>query len=185
MRHLREFIYDKSDILVALVILLIAGLLIFWRFEAIADYPSTLVKSGEVQTAREDSDKDKAKDNSSKSKDEKSDANKGGDKDSNKSKDDSKDGTQTDSKDGDKSKESSSGIYDGGVTGKATTLTVQSGSASEAANSLVSAGYFDSYDDFVSTCQSVGIDSGSIKAGTFNIPAGSSKGDVAKIVCAL
>lgn len=179
MRHLREFIYDKSDILVALVILLVAGLLIFWRFEAIADYPSTLVKSGEVQSARDDSNKNKAKDPS------KSDSSNAVDKDSDKSETANKDTSQNDSKDASDKKQSTSGIYDGGVTGRDSSVTVQSGSAAEAANSLVSAGYFDSYDDFISTCQSLGIDPGTIKAGTFNIPAGSNKSDVARIVCAL
>ncbi|MGE9896092.1 hypothetical protein ACQQ97_04190 [Anaerovoracaceae bacterium SGI.195] len=185
MRHLREFIYDKSDILVALVILIIAGLLIFWRFEAIADYPSTLVKSGDVQTARDNSDKTRNNNNASKAKEKKPSTDKDGEKESDKSGDDKNSSGKTDSKDDSKSSESSSAIYDGGVTGRATTVIVQSGSATDAVNSLVNAGYFDSYDDFVSTCQSLGIDSGSIKAGTFSIPAGSGKNDVARIVCAL
>ena len=61
MKQLREFIYDKSDILVALVILLIAALVIFWRFEAIADYPSTLVDNDNIKSASESSEKHKTK----------------------------------------------------------------------------------------------------------------------------
>lgn len=159
MKHLREFIYDKSDILVALVILLIAALVIFWRFEAIADYPSTLVDNDNIKSANESSKKHKTKDET---------------KDNEKNSTDSK--TENNDKD-------SSDIYSDGVTKKDANISVQSGSAIEAAESLVSLGYFSSYDDFVSICNNAGIDSNSIKAGNFNIPAGSSKADIARIVC--
>ena len=165
MKHFREFVYDKSDIIVALVILLIAALVIFWRFEAIADYPSTLVDSDNVKPANESSEthksKDEAKDNEKKS-----------DNDS----PDSKSEKNTNGKD-------SSGLFSDGVTKQDANISVQSGSAIEAAESLVSLGYFSSYDDFVSTCNNEGIDPNSIKAGSFNIPAGSAKADIARIVC--
>ena len=45
MKQLREFIYDKSDILVALVILLIAALVIFWRLPIILQRSLTMITS--------------------------------------------------------------------------------------------------------------------------------------------
>lgn len=163
MKHLREFIYDKSDILVALVILLIAALVIFWRFEAIADYPSTLVDIDSVKSAKEPSEKHKTKDET-------------------KDKEKASEKNSTDSKTENNDKDSSD-LFSDGVTKKDANISVQSGSAIEAAESLVSLGYFSSYDDFVSICNNAGIDSNSIKAGNFNIPAGSSKADIARIVC--
>jgi len=41
MKTLKDIIYDKSDIAVALLILLIAAAVIFNRVDAIMDYPST------------------------------------------------------------------------------------------------------------------------------------------------
>ena len=41
MKSIKDIIYDKSDIAVALVILLIAAAIIFNRVDAIMDYPST------------------------------------------------------------------------------------------------------------------------------------------------
>jgi len=41
MKTLRDIIYDKSDIAVALLILLIAAAIIINRVDAIMDYPST------------------------------------------------------------------------------------------------------------------------------------------------
>jgi len=45
MNKLKDIIYDKSDILVALIIISIAGLVIFSRIEAILAYPETFAAS--------------------------------------------------------------------------------------------------------------------------------------------
>ncbi len=41
MNKLRDFIYDKSDIVVALLIISIAGLIVFSRIDSILSYPET------------------------------------------------------------------------------------------------------------------------------------------------
>jgi len=41
MSKLKDFIYDKSDIVVALLIISIAGLIVFSRIDAILSYPET------------------------------------------------------------------------------------------------------------------------------------------------
>lgn len=46
MKSLKDIIYDKSDIAVALLILFIAAAIIINRVDAIMDYPSTF---GSVQ----------------------------------------------------------------------------------------------------------------------------------------
>ena len=45
MNKLKDIFYDKNDILVAVVILIIAALVILWRVDAIMAYPQTLVAS--------------------------------------------------------------------------------------------------------------------------------------------
>ena len=45
MNKLKDIIYDKSDILVALIIISIAGLVIFSRIDAILSYPETFAAS--------------------------------------------------------------------------------------------------------------------------------------------
>ena len=165
MKQLREIIYDKSDILVALAILLVAALLIIWRFEVIADYPSTLVDSDKVKTTSESS---------------KSQNSNSGNVDKGKTSPENGSNSKSESYDSDKN---SSDVYSDGVTKQDANISVQSGSAIEAAESLVSLGYFTSYDDFVSVCNNAGVDPNAIKAGTFKIPAGSGKADIAMIVC--
>lgn len=41
MNKLKDFIYDKSDIVIALLIISIAGLIVFSRIDAILSYPET------------------------------------------------------------------------------------------------------------------------------------------------
>lgn len=43
MNRLKDILYDKNDLLVALVILAIAGFVIYNRIDVIMDYPGTLV----------------------------------------------------------------------------------------------------------------------------------------------
>lgn len=50
MKKLKDFLYDKNDILLALCILIVAGLLIVWRIDAIMAYPDTLID--ETSTAK-------------------------------------------------------------------------------------------------------------------------------------
>ena len=45
MNKLKDIFYDKNDILVALIILAIAAVVIFWRVDVIMAYPETLVAS--------------------------------------------------------------------------------------------------------------------------------------------
>ena len=39
MEKIKDFIYDKNDILVALLVLVFAALLIWWRMDVIMEYP--------------------------------------------------------------------------------------------------------------------------------------------------
>ena len=51
MKGLKDFFYDKNDIIIALAILMIAALLIVWRMEVIMDYPETLaLETGTIDT---------------------------------------------------------------------------------------------------------------------------------------
>ena len=43
MKKFKDFLYDKNDIFIALLILLAASLIIIWRMNAIIDYPKELV----------------------------------------------------------------------------------------------------------------------------------------------
>ena len=46
MKKIKDLIYNISDILVAIIILLLATGVILWRMNAVMDYPSTMVREG-------------------------------------------------------------------------------------------------------------------------------------------
>ena len=50
MNKLKDLIYDKSDIIVALVIITIAGLIVFSRIDAILSYPDTFAAAKPTTT---------------------------------------------------------------------------------------------------------------------------------------
>lgn len=53
MNKLKDFIYDKSDIVVALLIISIAGFIVFTRIDAILSYPETFAANSKPPTASE------------------------------------------------------------------------------------------------------------------------------------
>lgn len=53
MNRLKDIIYDKNDILIALIIVLLAGLLIHNRIEVIMDYPSVLAAETSIEVSEE------------------------------------------------------------------------------------------------------------------------------------
>lgn len=48
MKKLKDFIYDYNDVVVAVIIVIVAGLIIFWRIDAALDYPKYLEAQGGV-----------------------------------------------------------------------------------------------------------------------------------------
>lgn len=145
MKALKDFYYDKNDIIIALLILCIAGLIIMWRIDVIMDYPQTLAKETDtVQTTEENAvdttDKEAA------------------------------------------TSGSTNQVWMAGELTHDITISIAGGSATAAVDGLVSAGLFDSYDDFAAVCKAAGRSPEDIKANTFTFEKGSTQTDIAKQV---
>ena len=54
MNKIKDIIYNKNDILIILLILAVAGLLIWSRIDVIMDYPSKLIASNPPQAEQEE-----------------------------------------------------------------------------------------------------------------------------------
>lgn len=161
MKKLKDFLYDKNDILIALVILIVAGLLIVWRIDSIMKYPDTLISETSTDNTTEESaidEKDKSKDESKK------------DKEENSSQDNSSNS---------EAENTPAGVYSNGTLTGDITVTVAGGSVTGAVDSLIAVGLFDSYADFETACANAGVSPDSIKAATFTFAAGSTKADIA------
>ncbi len=49
MNHIKDFFYNKSDVIIVLIILIAAGLLIYDRVGVIMDYPQKFAEDNKVQ----------------------------------------------------------------------------------------------------------------------------------------
>lgn len=165
MKKLKDFLYDKNDILIALAILIIAALLIVWRMEVIMAYPQTLAEQTDTINTTEDSAVDAA------------------DHQANAAQKDN----QTDDRNNDAQADSSAQsdenqVWTNGVLTKEITVTIKGGSAISAVQSLIDAGLFTSYDDYAQVCKAAGYTPEHIKATTFTFPSGSTPTDIAAMV---
>jgi len=142
LKALKDFYYDKNDIIIALLILCIAGLIIMWRIDAIMDYPQTLAKETDTVQTTEESAVGSAEDETA----------------------------DTSGSDGP--------LWEGGTLTQDVTVSIAGGSAWSAVDGLVSAGLFESYDEFEHLCRSAGRFPEDIKAATFTFEEGSTQTDI-------
>lgn len=63
MKKLKDFIHDTNDILLAIVIVAIAAGIIFWRLNAILEYPAMVAEQNmhANENVEEQTDKDSAR----------------------------------------------------------------------------------------------------------------------------
>jgi len=52
MKKLKDFIYDKNDIIIAALILAAAALIIAWRMDVILQYPKELINADDPAVDR-------------------------------------------------------------------------------------------------------------------------------------
>lgn len=155
MNKIKDIIYDKNDIVLAVIILACAALLISWRLNAIIDYPVVLAEQAAAQQEVNNENASKqAKETEKK---------------------------ETAVKENTKNKTADE-LWENGVTTKQIHVTVTAGDLQTAVESLVAAGLFESYAEYEKVCNSQGIDPAGLKGATFTINAGATKEDIALLV---
>ena len=144
MRKIKDFFYDKNDIIIVLIILAAAAFIIYTRIGAIMDYPEVLAEKAAATTTEAS-----ASDASSSS--------------------ETKASTSTKS------------TSDGSASGTVSITIDSSDSAVTVAEKLYAAGLVKSDTEFEGYVSNMGQE-GSIKAGTFQIPKGSSNEKILNII---
>ena len=165
MKKFKDFLYDKNDILIALLILIVAALIITWRMNAIMEYPSTILNSsvsGEDQSSGDGSQSGEAA---------------GTDGDGG-----TADGSSTDDGSDESSRAGTEALWANGALTRDVQVTVTGASATEAIQCLVDAGLFDDYAEYQAQCESAGLDHQRVSAGTFTFEAGATKADITRTV---
>lgn len=173
MNKLKDIFYDKSDILVAIMILLVAAGIIFWRLNAIMDYPEKLAaeNNSHIVTDVDISNQQQQDEHTDEFSDEPlQDGN-------NQNADDPFAGVvQEETSDNDGNSEAeATGIWQDGKLTKTITVEVSGSTAKLAIDCLVSAGIFDSYKEYETICKDLGYNPEQVYAGSFTFQTGSTK----------
>lgn len=170
MKKFKDFIYDKNDIIIAVLILAVAALIIFWRLNVILEYPKQLLGNDEPNvenpvdnTGDNSADTDKPADNSD---------------NSNSGAGSGSDSTTNDNEPADNTQELP--LWQGGVLTMDVEVEVSGNSASAAIQCLIDKGLFDDYAEYQRICDETGLDHEKVKAGTFTFKKGATKQDIAK-----
>lgn len=178
MEKLKDILYDKNDLLVALIILLVAGIIITTRINVIMNYPQTLTAEKHGNILESDlMNKDDEQTSSNEN-----DENSGGI---------IQGAPNTNPADSDKAGEGDSGKKDdsdkpnssaGSNAPAPYSVYIPYGSTpTSIAQTLVDCGLIENKSDFISAVTAAGADS-KLKAGTFTIPADSTPEQIVQII---
>ncbi len=167
MEKIKDFIYDKNDILVALLVLVLAAVLIWWRMGVIMEYPEKMFSDGELIGTEQGA-------NDSQSGEE---GQAGGEGQDVGNTDDSQTG------DGDGSDEPTvptDSLWQGGALTRDVEVDVYGNSAMAAVQCLVDAGLFDDYEEYKTICDIAGMNHEKVSAGSLLFEKGTTKEEVAR-----
>lgn len=174
MNKLKDFLYDKSDILIAFGILLIAALIIAWRLAAIVEYPKELIDENNNATVYEEPADDPNGEGSGESGEGADDPN----GESGEGSGESGEGS------GESEDAPSTGAVWGsnGLLARDVSVTFEGNSATEIVNCAVNAGLFEDYYDYANVCLNNGIMDPELIpiSGTITFEAGMSPLEVAQ-----
>ena len=155
MKKFKDFLYDKNDILIAVLILVVAASIIAWRMDVILQYPKQLIHNDkQIETPTvdpsktDDTSKGDNKDNANKDGDAAtgngSDANTG-----NNGGDDANNGTDT---------QGTAELWAAGALTRNVEVDVTGNTATAAIQCLVDAGLFKDYTEYKQICTQSGLD---------------------------
>ena len=171
MKKFKDFLYDKNDILIAVLILVVAASIIAWRMDVILQYPKQLIHN-DSQIETPPVDPSKTDDTAS-----------GDQTDNQTGSGDSTDGTTGENTGEDDANSGSQGVetlWAAGTLTKDVEVDVTGNTATAAIQCLVDAGLFKDYAEYKQICTQSGLDDEKVRGGTFTFEKGSTKTDLAK-----
>lgn len=161
MEKIKDFIYDKNDILVAFLVLVFASLLIWWRMDVIMEYPEKVFADDDL--AGSDIELELPSDLE-------------GDSDGS----EGEGSSQGSGESGGEPSVPAGGLWEGGVLTRDVEVDVYGNSAMAAVQCLVDAGLFDDYSEYKTICDLSGLNHEKVSAGSLVFAAGTTKEEVAR-----
>ena len=178
MKKFKDFIYDKNDIIIAVLILAIAALIIAWRLDVILQYPKQLINNGADTNVSEPADNS---DNSGDNADTPADNKDNSDDNADTPADNSGDGDNSNSGDNANNGDSTPAqLWVGGKLSRDIEVDVTGTTASAAVQCLIDKGLFTDYSEYQKACENLGLNHEKVSAGTMTFTKGSTKADVAR-----
>lgn len=170
MKKFKDFIYDKNDIIIAVLILAVAALIIAWRLDVILQYPKQLINNDADTNVSEPADNsDNSGDNADKPADNKDNSDDNADQPADNSGDNANNGDSTPAQ-----------LWVGGKLSRDIEVDVTGTTASAAVQCLIDKGLFTDYSEYQKACENLGLNHEKVSAGTMTFTKGSTKADVAR-----
>lgn len=167
MKKLKDFIYDKNDIIIAALILAAAALIIAWRMDVILQYPKELINADDPAVEEPIGGGTQPDDTNT------------GDKPADNTGADNNDNSGTTGGDNSNPAQPARLWVDGKLS-KDVEVDVTGTTALAAVQCLIDAGLFSDYAEYQSACDGQGLDHEKVSAGTFTFAKGSTKAQVAR-----
>ena len=175
MKKFKDFIYDKNDIIIAVLILAVAALIIAWRLDVILQYPKQLINNDADTNVSEPAD------NSGDNTDTPADNKDTSDDNADTPADNSSDGDNSNSGDNANNGDSTPAqLWVGGKLSRDIEVDVTGTTASAAVQCLIDKGLFTDYSEYQKACENLGLNHEKVSAGTMTFTKGSTKADVAR-----
>ncbi len=190
MNKIKDIIYNKSDILIALLILAIAALIIFWRLSIILEYPKELIGTDEASEVLTEPDEDAATTDANAGTDNananaeasQNTDNAGTDASANSDAANADANKDAESESGDSGEVTTTAKWDGDKLAADLEVKLTGTTAYEAVMCMVDAGVFKDYEEYQEICGNIGYDHEKMRAGVFNFAKGTTKEDIIKEV---
>ena len=194
MNKIKDIIYDKSDILIAILILALAAIIILWRLGIILEYPKAIIGTDDATNVLTEPTGDEAGEGGDSA--ETGDQTETGETGEATETGESGDSTETETGESGEATEtgetdepeqteptaSTSAQWDGDSLSTDLEVTLTGTTASAAVQCLVDAGVFADYAEYQKICGEMGYDHEKMRAGVFTFKKGSTKEDVIKAV---
>ena len=199
MNKIKDIIYDKSDILIAILILALAAILILWRLGIILEYPREIIGTDDPSNVLTEPEEQGESGETSESGDATEEQGESGESESQsgESGEAGETGDQTeeqgeDGETGDQTEEGESGEseekattqaqWDGNKLSKDLEVTITGTTASAAVQCLIDAGVYEDYAEYQKICKENGWDHEKMRAGVFTFEKGTSKKEITREV---
>ena len=174
MKKFKDLIYDKNDIIIAVLILAVAALIIAGRLDVILQYPKQLINNGADTNVSEPADNtDNSDDNADTPADNTDNSGDNADKPADNSGDNANNGDATPAQE-------PAQLWVDGKLSRDIEVDVTGTTASAAVQCLIDKGLFTDYSEYQEACENLGLNHEKVSAGTMTFTKGSTKADVAR-----